>query len=45
MCALTATEANNDQISAKAGPYFEHQQRRQLMVARQQLLAAERRTG
>jgi hypothetical protein len=42
---MAAIEANNDQIAAKAGPYFEHQQRRQLMRARQALLAAERQTG
>lgn len=45
VCALTRVEANNDQISAQAGPYYEHQQRRIIMRARQRLLAAERQTG
>lgn len=44
-CALAAVEANNDQIAARQGPYFEHLQRRRIMAARKALLASERQAG
>jgi hypothetical protein len=44
-CSLEVEWANNDQISAKAGPYYEHLQRRRIMAARRALLAAEQRTS
>jgi hypothetical protein len=42
---MARLEANMDQIAAKSGPAFERQQRRILMAAQRQLLAAEREKG
>lgn len=44
-CGMARIEANNDQMSAGTGPYFERNQRRTLMEAQRRLLAAEREKG
>jgi hypothetical protein len=41
-CAAARLDANNRQISERDGVWYLHQQRRQLMVARKRLLAAEK---
>lgn len=41
-CAKARLDANNSQIAARSGPFYMHQQRRTLLIARQRLLAAER---
>lgn len=40
-CGVLRSAANNLQIAVKEGPFYEHQQRRTFLAARQRLLALD----